>query len=140
MAGKTSKAIETGEHIVIGGLALQIVFFGFFILVGALFDFRLNRDPTVRSQEVPWKRHIKTLYAASVLILIRSIFRIVEYQQGFDGYLLDHEVFLYIFDAVLMLGTMVLFNAVHPSEISTLLRREKLSGGGSELVSLDSVR
>lgn len=36
---------------------------------------------------------------------------------GSDGILLDHEYFLYIFDAALMFITMVLFNVYHPSRI-----------------------
>jgi hypothetical protein len=37
------------------------------------------------------------------------------------GYLLGHEHSLYIFDLVLMLGVMTVFNLVHPSEIKALL-------------------
>jgi hypothetical protein len=55
--------------------------------------------------------------------MIRSVFRLAEYLQGNNGYLLHHEIYLYIFDAVLMFITMVTFNVVHPCEISQLLRR-----------------
>lgn len=54
--------------------------------------------------------------------MVRSIFRVVEYLQGFDGYLLSHEYYLYIFDAVLMLCVIVIFNVVHPSEVVALMR------------------
>ena len=57
------------------------------------------------------------LYIASICILIRSVFRVVEYVMGEDGYLLSHEIFLYIFDATLMLFTMVIYNVLHPSKI-----------------------
>ncbi len=49
--------------------------------------------------------------------MVRSIFRVVEYLQGFDGYLLSHEAYLYVFDSVLMLVLLVVFNVVHPSEV-----------------------
>ena len=141
MAGKTAKSIELGQHLVVGGLAIQIVFFGLFVVVAAMFHIRVRQQPTARatSTQVPWRRHIYILYTASVLILIRSIFRIVEYQQGNDGYLLGHEVFLYIFDAVLMLVVMILFNAVHPGEISALLRHGNVSGDKSELSSVTNI-
>ena len=61
------------------------------------------------------------MYGASTLIMIRSIFRVVEYQQGRDGYLMYHEIFLYIFDATLMLAVMAVFSMVHPSGIGDLL-------------------
>ena len=139
MAGKTDKAIDLGQNIVVGGLVVQILFFGFFLVVAAILDLRMYRKPTAESRDVPWKRHINTLYAASILILIRSIFRVVEYQQGNDGYLLGHEVFLYIFDAILMLGVMVSFNLVHPSEISILLRRGNVIGQSYQLNSTTNV-
>jgi hypothetical protein len=62
------------------------------------------------------------LFIGSALIMVRSLFRIIEYLQGFSGYLLSHEVYLYIFDAVLMLAVMVLFNVLHPSEVVALVR------------------
>jgi hypothetical protein len=36
---------------------------------------------------------------------------------GNDGYLLRHEAFLYVFDGVLMLAAMILYNVVHPSSL-----------------------
>lgn len=54
------------------------------------------------------------LYVVSALTMVRSIFRIIEYVQGNAGYILGHEAFLYVFDAVLMVVVMVVFNVVHP--------------------------
>ena len=139
MAGKTQKSIDLGQNIVVGGLVIQILFFGFFLVVAALFHVWIITEPTSRSQDIPWRRHINTLYAASFLILIRSVFRIVEYQQGNNGYLLGHEVFLYIFDAVLMLGVIMLFNIVHPSEISNLLQHKDIFSNNSQLNSITDI-
>lgn len=73
------------------------------------------------------------LYVASGLIVVRSDFRAVEYLQGFDGYLLRHEAYLYIFDALLMFLVMMLFNVIHPSEVMAVVNAEKDSGYGFEL-------
>ena len=43
--------------------------------------------------------------------------RVVEYIQGNDGYILSHEIFLYVFDATLMFIAIAIFNLVHPSEM-----------------------
>lgn len=55
--------------------------------------------------------------------MVRSIFRLAEYLQGNNGYLLHHEAFLYVFDALLMFITMVIFNIVHPQEVERHLKR-----------------
>ncbi|KAG9518809.1 RTA1-domain-containing protein, partial [Aureobasidium melanogenum] len=125
MASGTLQALENGEHITIAGLVIQILFFGFFIIVSITFNIRMARVPTSRSMIIsnPWKKHLYTLYGGSALILIRSVFRLIEYAQGNDGYLISHEWFLYIFDACLMLATMVLFAWYHPSEIWAMLNK-----------------
>ncbi|KAK2761753.1 hypothetical protein FQN54_001581 [Arachnomyces sp. PD_36] len=126
MSGGNLDSMKTGENIVVGGLFIQIAFFSCFITVATIFHSRLRKRPTERSlsRDVPWQKHLIVLYIASSLILIRSIFRVVEYIQGNNGYLLRKEIFLYIFDAVLMWGTMVIFNIVHPSQITEVLRNK----------------
>jgi hypothetical protein len=83
--------------------------------------------------ELPWKRHLYALYGTSALILVRSIFRIIEYIQGNAGYLLSNEVFLYVFDAALMFLVMVLFNWIHPSQVTDLYQERKSVHGTVEL-------
>ncbi|KAI9738741.1 MAG: hypothetical protein M1834_008248 [Cirrosporium novae-zelandiae] len=121
MAMKSTSAISTGSHIVLGGLFIQIIFFGLFVTAALIFNLRINKNPTMCSRDVPWRKHLKALYAASLLIMVRSIFRVMEYTGGRDGYLLGHEVYMYIFDAVLMVAVMAIFNFVQPSEVNALL-------------------
>lgn len=54
------------------------------------------------------------LYAACVLILVRSIFRVVEFVQGNAGFIMRHEYLLYVFDAVLMALTGIVLGLVFP--------------------------
>ena len=112
------KTMAFGKHLVVLGLLLQIVFFGIFIVTSSIFHFRLQRSPTPSSTYNNWKPHIYTLYAASILILIRSVFRVIEFSGGNDGLLLRNELFLYIFDAMLMTGVTVAFNAIHPGVVN----------------------
>lgn len=111
------KTMTFGKHLVVMGLLLQIIFFGIFIVTSAIFHFRIARSPTPASACNNWKPCMYILYAASILILIRSVFRVIEFSGGNDGVLLRNEVFLYIFDAALMLGVMVAFNVMHPGMI-----------------------
>ena len=144
-------ALHTGEKLIIAGLFTQLFFFAFFIVIAGMFHYRLINDKPVQKQvghrrlpstqsmlyvnltELPWKRHLYNLYATSGLIMFRSVFRVVEYLQGNAGYLLSREVFLYIFDAVLMLAVMVLFNWVHPSQVTEAFHKRKNAGELSEL-------
>ncbi|KAI7083750.1 RTA1-domain-containing protein [Hortaea werneckii] len=123
MASGTESAMTLGENIIITGLVVQIFFFTCFVITAGLFHYRMKCCPTAKSIETSslWKRSIHSLYVGSVLIWVRCVFRLIEYAQGNDGYLISHEVFLYVFDATLMCGVMVLFAVVHPSEINARL-------------------
>ncbi|KAF7861556.1 hypothetical protein EAF04_008118 [Stromatinia cepivora] len=131
MSSGSLDSVHLGEKIVIGGLFVQIAFFGFFVFVSFSFNIRMHLLPTEKAEQRHgvWHKHLNTLYFASMLIMVRSIFRVVEYIQGNDGYLLRHEYYLYIFDAVLMLAVMVAFNFVHPSEVNALLKGGRMAKG-----------
>ncbi|KAF4809793.1 Protein RTA1 [Colletotrichum tropicale] len=115
----TQKKKDLGQTIIIVGLGIQILFFGFFMIVTILFHLRINRDPTPTSLVVktPWRRLLQVLYVASFLILVRSVFRVIEYVMGEDGELQSKEVYISIFDALLMLAVSAAFNYFHPSRI-----------------------
>ncbi|WQF90204.1 Putative RTA-like protein [Colletotrichum destructivum] len=115
--------MTTGANITVAGLFIQLLFFGLFIVVAVAFYVKVCQYPTASSHKVAWKKHMVALFIASLLIMVRSVFRVAEYLQGFDGYLLSHEAYLYGFDALLMWLTMVLLNWIHPAEILALRLR-----------------
>jgi hypothetical protein len=89
----------------------------------------MRKASTPRGLEVPWQMHMVAMYITSVLILIRSIFRVIEFLQGNAGYLMRSEVFIYVFDAVLMLFVLLTMNWIHPSQIRSLLKGGKWAKG-----------
>jgi hypothetical protein len=136
--GGTEASRKTGQYVIIGGLIVQVVFFGMFIITATIFHSRMLKNPTevVRGvRYIPWKEHLLALYLGSMFILVRSVFRVIEYSMGQDGYLMSHEWCLYIFDALLMSLTMIIFVWKHPSEINALLRR----GRGKAMVNMVQV-
>jgi hypothetical protein len=55
------------------------------------------------------------LYTVSALIMFRNIIRVVEYIGGRQGPLLRIEWPIYVFDAVLMASTMLVFFIEYPT-------------------------
>jgi hypothetical protein len=119
----TLSFLHAGEKIILAGLFMQIVSFGCFIATSTVFHRRCRKHPTAASMSpsLPWENMMITLYVVSLLIMLRSVFRVVEYIQGNAGYLLRTELPLYVFDASLMVITMVIFLAAYPS----ILRKTK---------------
>ncbi|KAM0330177.1 hypothetical protein ACHAQA_004351 [Verticillium albo-atrum] len=133
--------LRLGENIIIAGLALQIAFFGVFIVVICVFHYRINANPTNRchSTIVPWRRFIWILYGASILIMVRSVFRVAEYVMGSDGPLLATEAYLYVFDAALMFVVVGLFNVFHPGRIIQMEHKSEMIPDGGTPVDLHSL-
>lgn len=127
-----------GSKIVIGGLAILLVYFGLFFLTALIFNFRIYRKPTMRSVHTSsnWRAHLRALFISSALIFIRSIFRLVEYSQGNNGWLMRREWTLYIFDASLMWVVLVIFNVWHPSHIEALRKGGKYCDRGFKVVEI----
>lgn len=117
--GSNPDSMKTGQNIIVGGLVLQVVMFAFFIVTGLHFNIRFRRHaPTTEtSARIPWQGTLNMLYVTSSFVMVRNIFRVVEYVGGSDGYLLSTEWPLYVFDGVLMLFTMSYFFWRYPSEI-----------------------
>ena len=129
----TTSDFDRAQNIILIGLAIQLVVFGCFVIIAVLFDIRMKRNPTPKviasNNTIPYRKHLRILYVTSLLILVRSLVRFIEYIQGHDGYLMGHEWTLYVFDAMLMWGVMVIFALGHPSEVYALLK-----GGRSKAV------
>lgn len=111
-----------GNKLVIFGLLVQVIMFGLFIVTAIIFQARMRRDTGAVeniSQDSRLKYHLITLYIVGTLIMVRSIFRVVEFIMGNDGFLLQHEWPLYVFDAVLMFLVVVFFGLRYPDDIYT---------------------
>jgi hypothetical protein len=123
----TGNNAQMGSNIVIAGLAIQVIMFGLFIITSIVFEVRMHRSPTteVFDDQINWLSRLRTLYAVSALILIRSVFRVVEYAAGNDGYPLTHEWMLYVFDSVLMIISMVIWGVWHPGTLQKFIVSEQ---------------
>ncbi|OKL62593.1 hypothetical protein UA08_02373 [Talaromyces atroroseus] len=122
MAAGSLSAMEVGADIVVGGLAVQLLFFGFFIVASAIFHYRVKTNPRYLARKeargrASWQYMLWCIYGACILILIRSVYRVVEFVQGNDGYIMKREYLLYIFDACLMALQAVLLLISYPGKI-----------------------
>ncbi|KAK1144135.1 hypothetical protein N8T08_005797 [Aspergillus melleus] len=62
MASGTISAMNTGENVTIGGLCVQLIFFGVFVIASIIFHLRIRKSPTSVSlaatssaSRMPWK-------------------------------------------------------------------------------------
>ncbi|CAG8004250.1 unnamed protein product [Penicillium salamii] len=112
---------NAGQKIMLIGLFIQLLFFGFFLVISLVFWKRMRSSP--KSYTIPrygkhtWSALLKMLLMAAVIVILRCVFRIIEFAEGIDGYISTHEVYMYIFDAAPMFFVQILFHLVHAGNV-----------------------
>lgn len=82
MAGSDSKkSADLGKIVILTGLIVQMVVFGFFLVVAAVWHKRMNSFGGAATS-FDWARYLKMLYVVSIIITIRNLFRVIEYVMG----------------------------------------------------------
>ncbi|KAI1439418.1 RTA1 like protein-domain-containing protein [Annulohypoxylon stygium] len=129
---------KIGNGVVIASLILQLIWFAFFVVVACMFHRAMRLMPTTAAQrpDVRWQTYLYTLYIVSSFVMIRSLFRAIEFIEGSGGYLQKTEVFFYVFDSLLMLISVLYLHWKHPSEIGALLRGEEPCTNGLKLITM----
>ncbi|KAH7077656.1 RTA-like protein [Paraphoma chrysanthemicola] len=117
--------IKTGVNVVVAGLGVQLAAFAFFVAMTAVFHRRLNREPTTVSLNggSTWRRYVWVLYTVSLLVIVRSVFRLIEFLEGPEGKLYKTEAYLYAFDAALMFLVVVIMAIGHPGMLFRSIRK-----------------
>lgn len=141
MASTDQDNVKTGQNVILGGLFLQILIFGCFIIVSIIFHKRLQKQPTRQSvaEDLKWQKMMVVLYVVSALILVRNVFRVVEYIGGRGGPLLRVEWPIYVFDALLMAGTMAVWGVWYPALIRPSVNRVVGLEEGAQLSNIGGV-
>ena len=101
--------VKTGQSIVEGGLGWALAFIALFFFV----TLYVYLSPTYLTRTHPDVYYIRRMYISLTvtitLLLIRSIYRMVEYVTGSTGYVSEHEWMFGVFDTLLMALTCVMY-------------------------------
>ncbi|KAI9696862.1 MAG: hypothetical protein M1820_008016 [Bogoriella megaspora] len=110
-----------GTWIIIGGLAIQIGMFVVFMAYCVSFNIRFRRYVGEMGGSVgegtPWQGMLNLLYVMSGIVLVRNVYRVVEFVMGQSGYLFSVEWPTYVFDGALMLVVMIGVLIWYPSQL-----------------------
>lgn len=128
-----------GKNILLLGLFLQLLSFGFFLVVSAVFYYRVERSgkaPVPNYEKHHWTTMMKVLYFAAVLIIARCVFRVIEFTSDSTSGVRKNEIYAYCFDAAPMLLVQSVFHIYHGGMViplgGVLAKRQRLHGGESQ--------
>ncbi|KAL2783596.1 RTA1 like protein-domain-containing protein [Aspergillus keveii] len=105
--------LDIGIGVLIGGLALQLATFTVFLIVVIKFHSTSNRrGPKLEDGMV---KVIHGIYISGFFIMVRSIFRLVEFAWGTESYIMTNEWPIYVLEAVPMFIAFMVLGWYHPS-------------------------
>lgn len=115
----TNSAMELGTHVMVAGIAFQLLTMTLF--VGLMCDFLLRVLRTQGEFSNMVTKGMKMVFVAlvisTVMIYIRGVYRTIELAQGWRGYLITHEGYFIGLDATIMVIAVAIFIPIDPAVI-----------------------
>jgi len=128
--------LSRGKRIAQTGVAIQLICFGLFSVIAVRFNFTSKRfatqfeerlgdtvgekycsiDGSEKKLKPNWQAILRVTNFASAMILIRSIYRMIDFSLGKTGYTGSHEWCVYVFDALVIFPVVALYIYWHPSK------------------------
>ncbi|WOO83396.1 Protein RTA1 [Vanrija pseudolonga] len=135
MAAGGGNIANIGVKLLLAGLVAQLVSFGLFSLMWCLFTYRVWRDAVLWNHP-GWHALNWVLGFNCIMFLIRSVFRTVEFSQGWTGHLATHEVYWAVLDCLPIFLAISLYTWYWPGRIlsphSQVTRQEFIQMGTSD--------
>lgn len=129
VASHNGDSVETGDNIMIAGLAFQVVTLLAFMAFAA--DFALNtfrrysklgaaaldQDESIRTMRNSWRFRgfLVALALATICIFWRCVYRVAELSRGWDGPLMKRQDLFVGFEGVMVIVAALLLNVFHPN-------------------------
>lgn len=116
---------QQGINIMLGGLSFQVATIALFGFLFLEFLWRTHASHNVSNdiqnaslaQSKKWTVFLWSLGLATMLILIRSIYRVAEMAGGYDGKLMKDENTFLVFEGILIVVAVLLLLVFHPGAV-----------------------
>jgi len=127
---------KIGVDVLIAGLATQLVtVLVFAVLLGTFTNMVFAKGRAKDTAPSGWKRVHMAICISILFIAVRSVYRLIEFILGIDGYPFSHEWIFYVFESLPMLPAIGIFCIHHPGKYLPRkkdLGVENMADGGKE--------
>lgn len=123
-ASHAHKSAQPGTNVMLAGLGFQVFTLVVFIALCSEYAFRVSQriksggqlDPVHAKlrQSKRFRAFLCALALSTICILIRSIFRVIEMAQGWDGELAGDQTLFFVLEGVMVVVAVVVLNVFHP--------------------------
>ncbi|KAI4189328.1 MAG: hypothetical protein L6R41_001552 [Letrouitia leprolyta] len=125
-ASHSNKSPDTGDHIMVTGLAFQVFTLLVFMILCVEFAIRtvirMNRmgeaalDPTHATLRcsTKFRAFLVALALSTICIFIRSVFRVIELGEGWEGALIKNQKLFIVLEGVMVVIAVLALNLFYP--------------------------
>ncbi|KAJ5606440.1 hypothetical protein N7510_009221 [Penicillium lagena] len=121
-----AQVMNVGKKVVLAGLIFSLVIFALFIWISFKFQRKLQNQPTpvvAQNPELKWRKYMSALYIACFALMLRNLVRTIQFASPRTSTINTKEAFIYVFDAFLMLLTLLVLLFHHPGLLIKRMRR-----------------
>lgn len=128
--GSDVDRMKMGRMVLIGGLFIQLIAFGVFLLLAIYFDWKTT--VALRKHVAFLRPLMNAFYISGTLILLRSIYRAIEFitldltQHPINSYLYNTEWPYYVLDALPIAVAVFVYNIFFPAKYLPHTKHERL--------------
>ena len=124
-AANNGKSPTAGNNVVIAGLVFQCITLALFCFLSFDYGVRVKKQHGAQQNVLDpkgeqlrssgsFKAFLVGLAASTILILLRCIYRVVEFSGGFGGPIEHNQTTFIIFESCMTILAVLLLNALHP--------------------------
>ena len=111
----------TANNILLAGLAVQTFSFCCYFVVFGFFLREIARDRSLQLDR-NFKTFVAALLVASLLVLLRTVFRLAETAEGVFGYLMTHEAFFGALEFAPIVVASLILAVFHPGRLISAVK------------------
>ena len=118
---------QAGQNTLMAGLAINLASFCFFFTLIVWFEVATRR--IIRALPNKRRSYAPIVYASMVsqfFLICRSVYRVIEFQQGYFSPIATNELYFYLFDCMLMLFATWIYIPFFPAAFG-LLGKKRLA-------------
>ncbi|KAJ6470863.1 RTA1 like protein-domain-containing protein [Mycena sanguinolenta] len=120
-SANTLAGANKGANVMLGGIGFQFAVIIIFTALASDFSLRYMRNKPIRTSEAPrgaltlrLKLMASALAFSTVVLIVRSIYRLIELSGGWDGHVIRTEVYFNVLDGGMVTLAIFTLNFVHP--------------------------
>jgi hypothetical protein len=105
---------QQGENTLMAGLAINLASFCFFFTLIIWYEVATRRIVRARGLKRPYAPIIYATMFSQFWLICRSIYRVIEFQQGYFSPIATTELYFYLFDTMIMLFATAVYIPFFP--------------------------